>query len=115
LALDAITSFSIVPLRMITYTGFLIFVVSMAITLWALWVRIFTDNAVPGWTSTVLPMYFLGGIQIFCIGVLGEYLGKTYVEVKSRPRFFIETTIKNSQASIPTTELTVTLRGDPTD
>jgi glycosyltransferase involved in cell wall biosynthesis len=90
LALDAITSFSVVPLRLITFTGFFIFLVSMVVTLWALWVRLFTHNAVPGWTSIVLPMYFLGGIQIFCIGMLGEYLGKTYAEVKSRPRFFIE-------------------------
>ncbi len=93
LALDAITSFSVAPLRLITMGGFVIFLISMLITLWVLWVRFFTDNAVPGWTSVVLPMYFLGGIQIFCIGILGEYLGKTYAEVKSRPRFFIEKTI----------------------
>jgi len=90
LALDAITSFSVVPLRMITLVGFVIFVASMLVTLWALWVRFFTNNAVPGWASVVLPMYFLGGIQIFCIGMLGEYLGKTYSEVKARPRYVIE-------------------------
>jgi len=118
LALEAVTSFSVVPLRMITYAGFLIFIASMVVTLWALWVRLFTEDAVPGWTSTVLPMYFLGGIQIFCIGVLGEYLGKTYVEVKSRPRFFLEKTIKNSQArreGTPAPELTITPRSDATD
>jgi glycosyltransferase involved in cell wall biosynthesis len=93
LALDAITSFSVVPLRVITFTGFGIFLGSMLVTLWALWVRFFTDAAVPGWTSIVLPMYFLGGIQLFCIGMLGEYLGKTYAEAKSRPRFFIEQTV----------------------
>ncbi len=90
LALDAITSFSVVPLRMITFTGFVIFFVTTLVTLWALWVRLFTNDAVPGWTSIVLPMYFLGGVQIFCIGMLGEYLGKTYSEIKSRPRFFID-------------------------
>lgn len=90
LALDAITSFSVVPLRMITLAGFVIFVASMLVTLWALWVRFFTNDAVPGWASVVLPMYFLGGIQIFCIGMLGEYLGKTYSEVKARPRYVIE-------------------------
>jgi glycosyltransferase involved in cell wall biosynthesis len=93
LALDAITSLSVVPLRLITLAGSIIFVVSMLITLWALWVRLFTTAAVPGWTSVVLPMYFLGGIQILCIGILGEYLGKTYVEVKARPRYFIEATV----------------------
>ena len=53
-------------------------------------VRLFTNDAVPGWTSVVLPMYFLGGIQILCIGILGEYLGKIYAEVKARPRYVIE-------------------------
>jgi glycosyltransferase involved in cell wall biosynthesis len=90
LALDAVTSFSVVPLRLITLAGFAIFAGSMAVTLWALWVKFFTNAAIPGWTSIVLPMYFLGGVQIFCIGMLGEYLGKVYSEVKSRPRFLIE-------------------------
>jgi len=89
-ALEAITSFSVVPLRLITLTGFVIFAGSLCVTAWALYVRFLTDDAVPGWTSLVLPMYFLGGIQIFCIGMLGEYLGKIYAEVKSRPRFVIE-------------------------
>jgi glycosyltransferase involved in cell wall biosynthesis len=118
LALDAITSFSVVPLRMITFIGFLIFVASMMVALWVLWVRFFTENALPGWASTVLPMYLLGGIQIFCIGVLGEYLGKTYIEVKSRPRFFIEKMISYSQAHrerIPAPESTSTIRRDATD
>lgn len=90
LALDAITSFSVVPLRLITLAGFSIFVGSMAVMIWALWVRFVTRSALPGWASLVLPMYFLGGVQIFCLGVLGEYLGKLYSEVKARPRFFIE-------------------------
>jgi len=98
LAFEAVTSFSVVPLRMITFTGFIVFLGSMLVTLWVLWVRLFTDLAVPGWTSVVLPMYFLGGIQIFCIGMLGEYLGKTYAEVKSRPRFFIEKTTSGMSA-----------------
>lgn len=111
LALDAVTSFSVVPLRLITIAGFLIFIASMMVTLWALWVRFFTQDAIPGWTSTVLPMYFLGGIQIFCIGLLGEYLGKIYAEVKARPRFFIEKMISHSQTcreSTHASELTVT-------
>ncbi len=90
LALEAITSFSVVPLRLITFIGFAVFFGTMLVSLWALWVRFFSDNAIPGWTSVVLPMYFLGGIQIFCIGMLGEYLAKTYAEVKGRPRFVVE-------------------------
>lgn len=90
LALDAITSFSSVPLRMITFIGFSVFAFTLVITGWTLWIRFVTNTSVPGWASTVLPMYLLGGIQIFCIGVIGEYLGKIYREVKSRPRYIIE-------------------------
>lgn len=90
LALDAITSFSALPLRMIMLAGVGVFVGSLLVSAWALWIALFTDRAVPGWTSIVLPTYLLGGLQIFCVGVLGEYLGKVYLEVKARPRFFID-------------------------
>lgn len=101
LALDAITSFSVVPLRIITLTGFVVFAGTMGISVWILWARFFTRNAIPGWASTVLPMYFLGGIQIFCIGILGEYMGKIYREVKARPRYIIEQVIDRSRATTP--------------
>lgn len=90
LALDAVTSFSVVPLRMISALGFLVFLFSAGMGVWTLWVRLFTDRAVPGWTSTLLPIYVLGGLQILCIGILGEYLGKVYQETKRRPRYIIE-------------------------
>jgi polyisoprenyl-phosphate glycosyltransferase len=90
LALDAVTSFSIAPLRFITSLGFLVFLLSAAMGVWTLWVRLFTDRAVPGWTSTLLPIYLLGGLQILCVGVLGEYLGRVYQETKARPRYIIE-------------------------
>jgi glycosyltransferase involved in cell wall biosynthesis len=90
LAMQAITSFSTVPLQMITFIGFLVFVGSMLGSAWVLWGALFTDNAVPGWASTVLPIMMLGGIQILSIGVLGAYLGKIYDEVKSRPRYVID-------------------------
>jgi polyisoprenyl-phosphate glycosyltransferase len=99
LAFDAITSFSVLPLRLITFLGFLVFFVTMLVSAWALWVRLFSNYAVPGWTSIVLPMYFLGGVQIFCIGMLGEYLAKTYAEVKSRPRFVVERTVGFGRAA----------------
>jgi len=92
LALEAITSFSIVPLRLITLLGSAVFLGTILVSLWALGVRFLSNDAVPGWTSTVLPIYLLGGIQIFCLGVLGEYLGKTYAETKGRPRYLIEKT-----------------------
>lgn len=90
LAWQGITSFSTVPLRMITALGFLISFASFGITLWALFIRLFSDQTVPGWTSTVVPIYLLGGIQLLCIGIIGEYLAKTYMETKRRPHFFIE-------------------------
>jgi glycosyltransferase involved in cell wall biosynthesis len=93
LALDAITSFSVVPLRIITLIGFLTFLCTSGIGAWVFWVKYFTDTAVPGWASTVLPIYFIGGIQILCLGVLGEYMGKIYSEVKRRPRYIISDVI----------------------
>jgi hypothetical protein len=96
LALEAITSFSVVPLRLITLIGFVVFLGTVMLALWALWVRLFTDRAVPGWTSIILPVYFLGGVQIFCIGMLGEYLGKVYSEVKARPHYLIEKMVKST-------------------
>ncbi len=93
LALEAVTSFSTVPLQVISVLGFLVFLGAMAISAWVLWISLFTDRAVPGWASTVLPMYFLGGIQILCLGVVGAYLGKVYREIKARPRYFIDRTV----------------------
>lgn len=90
LALDGITSFSIVPLRLITVLGFLVFLISAIMGLWVLINSLLTDALVPGWASTILPIYFLGGIQVLCIGILGEYIGKIYNETKQRPRYFIE-------------------------
>ena len=93
LALDGITSFSIMPLRIIALLGAVIFAGTMLATGWFLWIR-FAHSAevVPGWASTVLPMLFLGGVQLLSIGVLGEYVGKIYLETKRRPRFIIQQT-----------------------
>jgi glycosyltransferase involved in cell wall biosynthesis len=89
LALNGITSFSAFPLHLITLIGLVTFLGSMFLGLWALAVRLF-GNAFPGWASTVVPMYFLGGVQLLCTGIIGEYLSKIYLEVKGRPRYFIE-------------------------
>ncbi|BDY13572.1 glycosyltransferase family 2 protein [Hydrogenimonas cancrithermarum] len=92
-AWEGITSFSIVPLRFITFVGFVIFFFSILMSLWILGIKLFTDSAVPGWASTVLPIYLIGGIQVFSVGIVGEYIGKIYMETKSRPRFIIERTL----------------------
>jgi polyisoprenyl-phosphate glycosyltransferase len=88
-AFEGITSFSITPLRIITALGFAIFVGSLLLSAWTFvsWLR---GNVIPGWTSTVLPIYMVSGIQIASVGMLGEYLGKVYMEVKRRPSFIIE-------------------------
>jgi glycosyltransferase involved in cell wall biosynthesis len=92
-AWDGITSFSIYPLRLISISGFIVFCLSAIISFYILYTVLFTDNAVPGWASTTLPIYFLGGIQLLSIGIIGEYIGKIYTEVKNRPRYIIEKTI----------------------
>lgn len=90
-AWEGVTSFSIAPLRLITLAGIGFALGSLSITAWALWIGLFTEKAVPGWTSTVAPLYFLGGIQLFALGVVGEYAAKIYLETKRRPSFQIET------------------------
>lgn len=89
-AWQGITSFSTYPLRLITAIGFLISLLSLGLAGWALILRIFTDEALPGWASSVIPMYFLGGVQLLSLGVIGEYVAKIYVESKGRPRFHVE-------------------------
>ncbi len=91
-AWNGITSFSTRPLRYVTWLGFSVAGVSIGLTLYALGSLLFFST-VPGWASTVIPIYFLGGIQLLCIGIVGEYLGKIYAEVKGRPRFIIEETV----------------------
>lgn len=100
LALDAITSFSVFPLRLISILGLVVFAGAMGVTGWALWVALLTDRGMPGWASVVLPMYFLGGVQLLALGVIGEYLGKLYIETKSRPRFFVEQILGDSSAAV---------------
>jgi glycosyltransferase involved in cell wall biosynthesis len=97
LALDGITSFSAVPLRAIAVLGLLVFLMSVVMTGWVLWTRLFTTQAIPGWASSVIPMYFLGGLQLLSIGVVGEYVAKVYLETKARPRYFIEETVGSSR------------------
>ena len=93
LAFDGITSFSAVPLRLIAMLGLAVSILSVGMMLWVFWVKLATTEALPGWASSVVPIYFLGGIQLLSMGVLGEYVAKLYIESKRRPRFFIEETL----------------------
>ena len=90
-AWEGITSFSIVPLRLISVIGFIIFIFSIMMGFWVLWEKFIAHNAISGWASTVLPIYFIGGVQLLSLGIIGEYIGKIYKETKKRPKYFIET------------------------
>jgi len=101
LALDGITSFSPVPLRLIAGLGGIICLFSLAMAVWAIAIRLFTERALPGWASTTVPIYLLGGVQLLCIGILGEYVAKIYGETKSRPRYLIEKVERRTDAGLP--------------
>ena len=92
-AFDGITSFSIRPIRFITALGGITLILSVIFAIYAL-ISYFVHNTVPGWTSTVLSIWFFGSLQLIATGVVGEYIGKIYLEAKGRPRFFIEKYLK---------------------
>lgn len=89
LAVNGITSFSNLPLKIITYAGTTIFMVSLILSGWVIWVTL-AGQTVPGWASITLPIYFIGGVQLLALGIMGDYLGKIYLESKARPRFHVE-------------------------
>jgi polyisoprenyl-phosphate glycosyltransferase len=93
LAWDGLTSFSSKPLRWITIFGSIISVLSFMVGFWALIVGLMPGRSIPGWASTVIPVYFLGGIQLLSLGIIGEYISKIYLETKRRPRYIIEKTV----------------------
>jgi len=106
LALDGITSFSIMPLRIIAFMGGALFLGTMIATLYFTYAYLaHSADMVPGWASTVLPMLFLGGVQLLSIGVLGEYVGKIYLETKRRPRFIVQETTSDELADSVAAEL----------
>ena len=89
LALNGITSFSITPLRIVTLIGAFISLFSFFISIYFLLIY-FMDNTVQGWTTIVISIYLIGGFILFSIGILGEYLGKVFLEVKKRPLYLID-------------------------
>ncbi|MEG1838471.1 MAG: glycosyltransferase family 2 protein [Bacteroidaceae bacterium] len=89
-AIDGITSFSVKPVRMIAATGLIILSLSLLGFIYVLYV-LFAGGAVAGWASIILSIWFMGSIILISIGVIGEYIGKIYIEVKERPRYNIET------------------------
>ena len=96
-AFDGITSFSIKPIRIIASLGLLIFLISLIMLLWSLISKL-VGATVDGWTSTVASIWMIGGIQLLCLGVIGEYIGKIYAETKHRPKYIIARTLLDQEA-----------------
>ena len=98
-AIDVFSSFSVVPLRICSMVGFVVSLLALLMLLYSIVVKIF-GGAIPGWTSTVAPLYLLGGVQLIFLGIIGEYIGKIYTEVKKRPRYIIQETINLSEEDV---------------
>ena len=94
LALNGITSYSIVPLRMVAVLGFFMALIGFVVGLEAVFEKIFLHNSPNGWATVVVLLSVFGGIQLFCLGIIGEYVGQLYKEVKSRPRYIKDIELK---------------------
>jgi dolichol-phosphate mannosyltransferase len=95
LAIDGIIGFSFFPLRIATWFGFTISAVAFLYAIYIIYRGLFTDAVVKGWPSTMVILLFLGGIILIMLGVIGEYLGRTNIEVKNRPSYFLKEKIEN--------------------
>ncbi len=89
-AIDGITSFSVVPLRLSIYVGLMIAFTSFCLGVWAIWVKFFTPSVVPGWASTFVMISMASAVQLVMIGILGEYVGRIYEQLKSRPLYVLQ-------------------------
>lgn len=96
-AVEGVTSFSIKPIRLITALGFFLFSISVLLLAYFL-VLWFMGHTVAGWTTIVISVWGIGGLQLLALGVIGEYIGKIYMEVKHRPRYKIESVLYKEQA-----------------
>ncbi|NLZ46529.1 MAG: glycosyltransferase [Clostridiales bacterium] len=94
-AFEGITSLSIKPIRFITSLGIFIFLVSIVMMIYFL-ITFFMGNAISGWASTIISIWAIGGLQLLSIGIIGEYIGKIYLETKERPKFIIEKNLEEN-------------------
>lgn len=90
LALNGIFSFSIAPIQFASYMGFIVSIFAFLYAIWAIVAKFALDRAIPGWTSIIVVVLFLGGVQLITLGIIGEYLARTYGEVKRRPLYIID-------------------------
>jgi glycosyltransferase involved in cell wall biosynthesis len=98
-ALDGITSLSVTPIRFVTLAGFLMFLVSVAVGIYTI-VSKFSGSAVSGWASLMASVWFIGGIQLVALGLIGEYIGKIYKEVKQRPLYIVDKRLEASPQKV---------------
>jgi dolichol-phosphate mannosyltransferase len=87
---DAVTSFSATPIRLVAALGFLSVALCFVALAWTLYIRFFTDETVAGWTSVIVVVLFLGGGQLLSLGIIGQYVGRIFDEVKDRPLYFVD-------------------------
>ena len=92
LAIDGITSLSTKPIRFIVFLGLFIFLCSIGMLIYSL-VQHFLGHTSIGWTSLIVSIWAIGGLQLLAIGIVGEYIGKIYLETKARPKYIIETVL----------------------
>ncbi|MBD5634655.1 MAG: glycosyltransferase family 2 protein, partial [Candidatus Eremiobacteraeota bacterium] len=107
-AFDGITAFSEIPLRLATWFGFVVSAVAFVVAIVEIGIRIFSGYNLPGYTSTIFAILFLGGVQLITIGILGEYVGRIYDEIKGRPLYLVADAVgrglDGASVSVPSTE-----------
>ena len=94
---DAVTSFSATPIRFVAALGFVSVALCLVALAWTLYVRFFTDETVAGWTSVIVVVLFLGGVQLLSLGIIGQYVGRIFDEVKGRPLYFVDELVEGDE------------------
>jgi dolichol-phosphate mannosyltransferase len=97
-ASDAVTSFSTTPIRFVTALGFVSVLLCLVALAWTLYLRLFTERTIQGWTSVVVVVLFLGGVQLLSLGIIGQYVGRIFDEVKGRPLYIVDERIESGSS-----------------
>ena len=95
LALDGITSFSTIPIRVVSGVGFALVIFCLMVLVWVLSIEFFTDRSVPGWTSVIALVLLLGGVQLLSLGVIGQYVARIFDETKQRPLYVVDEVVES--------------------
>jgi hypothetical protein len=114
LAWDAVTSFSAIPLRFAGLLGVAVSLLGWAYLLYAICAHLFTHTTVSGWTSVTAAVVLLGGVQLICLGIFGQYLGRMYEDIKGRPLFVIQDDTREVAADLADLPVTLVTQRKPT-